>query len=233
MSEVLRSGSDAVVAGAAGSVDAKAVRVLHLFKYFRPDFTGDGLYFEKLFPRLERRGIRNEVIAGRTRAVPGAARTPGVRLFGRGTASEFNVSMLLWFVANAWRFDVVHMHSAVDRLFMYHVVGRLFGCLVVQSCTLDDGLGRLIDSYSKAYRGVVRWLCGMITDVVTISPRLYADTVGVARGGGFISFRRGWRFRTMPERRSGRASAAGWDWGLRIRCCCSWGGCARGRTRGS
>jgi hypothetical protein len=31
---------------------AKPVRVLHLFLRFRPQFAGDGLYFEKLWPGL-------------------------------------------------------------------------------------------------------------------------------------------------------------------------------------
>ena len=86
---------------------AKPVSVLHLFKHFRPDFTGDGLYLEKLMPLLERRGIRNVVAAKLTRA--DGPRAASVRLFGHGKAGPFNPFLALWLLANAWRFDVVHL----------------------------------------------------------------------------------------------------------------------------
>ena len=186
--------SDAVDPGAtfgtpaslAGFTKAKArataatpVKVLHMFKYFRPDFTGDGIYFEKLIPLLERRGIRNDVTAEITRADSGNGGKTTARLFGCGRMAAFNPLLLLWFLVNAWRYDVVHMHSAIDRYFVYHMIARFFGCRVVQSCTLDDGLGSLVGGYRPAYRNVIRRLCGLIDDVVAISPRLYRDTLTV------------------------------------------------------
>ena len=157
-------------------VSASPVIVLHVFKYFRPDFTGDGLYLEKLIPLLERHGVENEVIAETTRPIPGAI---GARLFGRGGSRLFNPLMFLWFLVNAWRFDVVHFHSAVDRHFLYHLIARIFGCRVVQSCTLDDGLGSLVRGYRPAYRRIARRLSLLIDDVVAISPQLHQDSLEV------------------------------------------------------
>ena len=159
---------------------ASAIRVLHLFKHFRPDFTGDGLYLEKLIPLLDRFGIRNDVAAEQTRAVPGQAH---VRLFGRGSTRLGNPLMLLWFLLTAWRYHVVHLHSAVDRYFAYHLIGRLFGCRVVQSCTLDDGMDALVNSYRPGFRPIARHLCRLITDVVAISPALYTDTRQITPAG--------------------------------------------------
>lgn len=158
---------------------------MHLFKYFRPDFTGDGLYLEKLDPLLQAHGVVNTVAAEITRGPssrPGQARPSfAVRLFGTGRHGTFNPLLLLWFTANAWRFDVVHVHSAIDRHFLYHLIARLFLCRVVHSCTLEDGLGTLVQGYRPAYRRLVRLLCRAITDVVAISPRLYDDSLQVAR----------------------------------------------------
>ena len=181
MSESLARYEPAPVQAASGRL-AAPIRVLHLFKYFRPDFTGDGLYFEKMFPHLARHGIHNAVAADRTRRPPGAIGN-GVRLFGAGRIGLFNPRMLVWVAANAWRFDVVHFHSAVDRHFLYHLIARLSGARVVQSCTLDDGMGSVIDGYRPRHRGLVRRLCRLIDDVVAISPGLYADSLAVMRQG--------------------------------------------------
>lgn len=181
MSDALRSFDDAgTCVGVQAQAAAHPVAVLHVFRYFRPDFTGDGLYFEKLIPKLARQGVRNEVIAAVTRATPDAPPADGVRLFGRGGNTYFNLAMMVWFVGNAWRFDVVHLHSAIDRMFAYHIVARLSGCRIVQSCTLDDSLRSVVQGYSAPYRWIVRRLCGLIDDVVAISPRLHAESLAAA-----------------------------------------------------
>ena len=161
----------------------RSVSVLHVFKYFRPDFTGDGLYFEKLIPLLACRGVGAEVAAETTRRRESAPRGVRVRLFGRWHIGQVNPVMLLWFIANAWRYDVVHMHSPVDRHFAYHLVAKMFGCRVMQSCTLDDGLDTVIAGYRPAYRPLVRLLCRLIDDVVAISPRLFDDSRVMAPAG--------------------------------------------------
>ena len=164
-------------ASRAAPAVGQPVEVLHLFKYFRPDFTGDGLYLEKLLPLLEHQGVRNDVAAVVTR--PGG--TPSrARRYRSGRPGGFNPLMLLWFLANAWRYDVVHFHAAIDRHFLYHLIAWTFRCRIVQSCTLEDGLDMLVHGYRPRFRAIVRRLCGLIDDVVAISPALYEDTLRVA-----------------------------------------------------
>jgi glycosyltransferase involved in cell wall biosynthesis len=163
-------------AGHRAHIAQPPLRVLHLFKYFRPDFTGDGIYLEKLIPHLERASVRNDVAAEFTR--PGTAAS-SARLFGRFHFALFNPAMFLWFLLHVWRYDVIHFHTAVDRHFLYHLIARAAGRRVVQSCTLDDGIGSLVAGYRAGFRRVVRRLCGLIHDVVAISPALASDSVRV------------------------------------------------------
>ena len=152
---------------------ARPIKVIHLFKYFRPDFTGDGLYLEKLIPILEQEGVHSDVAADVTRPSPTQTRA---HLFGHASTKLLNPLLLLWFALNAWRYDVAHLHSAIDRHFLYPLIARLSGCRVVQSCTLDDGIHSLVHSYRPRFQGLIRRLCSLINDVIAISPALYEDS---------------------------------------------------------
>jgi len=166
-----------------GFAGARPLSVLHVFKYFRPDFTGEGLYLEKLAPRLAALGISSSVVATVTAADPAMnypheIGTP--RFFGRpAPGPRAKAPLALWFGHNAPRYDVVHFHSPVSRHFALHVIAKASGCRIVQTCTLDDGLGTLVASYRQSYRAVARRLCGLIDDVVAISPKLHSDSVAV------------------------------------------------------
>ncbi len=180
-----------VASSPAEPCDLRALSVLHVLRYFRPDFTGEGIYLEKLAPLLTTRGIASEVVAEVTRPAGGAASLSGLgepRLLGRGRRTSAmpywpNLAMLTWFVRNVSRFDLVHFHSAVDRMFLLHAIARAAGCRVVQSSTLDDGLGSVVDGYRAAFRPMARRLCGLIDASVAISPRLCSDSARVAAAG--------------------------------------------------
>ncbi len=160
------------------------VRVLHIFRYFRPDFTGEGLYLEKLAAHLQRDGISADVIVERTSSpahpvdVPAITRTV---YFGTGDSRPRQIypAMTAWMVANVRKYDVVHFHAQLDRLFAFHLIARLAGRRVVQSSTLDDGLGAIVDSYKPVYRPLLRRLCHLIDRAVGISPRLHCDSLRV------------------------------------------------------
>ncbi|HEX3349952.1 MAG TPA: glycosyltransferase family 4 protein [Acetobacteraceae bacterium] len=158
--------------------------MLHVFSYFRPDFTGEGLYLEKLAQHLQALGIEGDVLVGRTKAArhiePGGALR--LRIYfgdGRTKLRLFYPAMLAWFGVNAWRYGVVHFHGAVDRLFLFHLVARAFGCRVVHSSTLDDGLGSLVNGYRKRFRRITRLLCRSIDAAISISPYLYQDSLTI------------------------------------------------------
>lgn len=170
--------------GRRAAIETKPVRVLHVLKYFRPDFTGEGLYLEKMsyymrLGHIDCSVVVTETCAAASSGYPEAIGTP--LMFGRRSrrGGYFNVRLILWFLRHANGFAVVHFHSAVDRHFILHAIARMSGCQVVQSCTLDDSLGRLVQGYRASYRWTVRRLCRLIDDMVAISPALYTDCLTV------------------------------------------------------
>lgn len=180
----IREHGRAALAKPTRAATGRSLSVLHVFKYFRPDFTGEGLYIEKLATRLAALGISSSVMATVTQADPATSYPPEIgtpRFFGRPTLPGplAKVPLALWFTRNAPRHDVIHFHSPVSRHFVLHSIARTSGCRIVQTCTLDDGLGTLVASYRKGYRTMARRLCGLIDDVVAISPRLHADSLAV------------------------------------------------------
>jgi glycosyltransferase involved in cell wall biosynthesis len=164
--------------------DATGTRLLHVFRYFRPDFTGEGLYFEKLAPLLAERGIRSEVVVAAHAPGEASGPRPGIeavhRLVDPGRPRAWgNRALLRWLAGHARRFDVMHLHCMVDRLFIPQLVGRAAGHRVVQSFTLDDSPGWLVDGYQPVFRPVARLLVGAIDHGVAISPRLAEDALRV------------------------------------------------------
>jgi glycosyltransferase involved in cell wall biosynthesis len=162
--------------------------VLHVFRYFRPDFTGEGIYLEKLAPLLAARGIASDVVVAATAAPAVAPRPAGIgtiRYFGRvgDDRPRPNPRLLWWVLRHAGRYRVVHLHAMVDRLFLVPVLARLRGCRVIQSCTLDDGIGRVLGSYRGWRRAVARRLVRSLHMVVAISPGLAEDSRRVLPAG--------------------------------------------------
>ena len=159
--------------------------VLHVFRYFRPDFTGEGLYVEKLARHLSALGIESDIVVSATcpPAPPPAGLAPmtgigRVRFFGRPRQSDPTADprLLAWLLRHVRDYDVVHLHAQVDRYFLVPLLARLAGRRVIQSCTLDDGLGRVIGSYRGWRRPIARMLCRAVQEVVAISPRLAEDS---------------------------------------------------------
>ncbi|HEY3638885.1 MAG TPA: glycosyltransferase family 4 protein [Rhizomicrobium sp.] len=160
------------------------VRVLHVYSYFRPDFTGEGVYLEKLAAHLQNRSISTEVVAAVTpppRSPQTIAPLHNVRFFGSPGRRAFYVNwkMVLWFAGNIRKYDVVHFHAWVDRVFLYHLLAFVSCRPIIQSCTLDDSMGRHIEGYREFYRPLVRRLSRTIDLMVAISPKLYSDCLSV------------------------------------------------------
>lgn len=182
LAEPFREGAERGVKRPRRGTLRRPPKVLHIFRRFRPEFTGEGLYLEKLAVHLARRGVPSDVIVEATAPPAHAAQTPGlgsVRFFGRDRGPRpVNLAMLAWLAFHAKGYDAVHFHCAVDRYFLPQLVVKLAGCRVVQSCTLDDGIGSLVASYRPAFRGVIGRLCRLIDVAVAISPRLHEDSAG-------------------------------------------------------
>jgi glycosyltransferase involved in cell wall biosynthesis len=76
-------------------------------------------------------------------------------------------------------YDVVHLHAQIDRFFLPQMIARLAGRRVIQSCTLADGMGHVLDSYRRGKRLVRQLLRATIDAAVTISPALRDDSLRV------------------------------------------------------
>jgi glycosyltransferase involved in cell wall biosynthesis len=158
------------------AADKRRLRVLHVYRRFHPDYTGDGIYYTRLIPHLEAGGIANEVLAFETTTPEGAATAAveGIPVHylanRRGGASE--LALARWMLRNIGRFDIVHLHSHVDRRFTSYALARLRGRPVLFSCTLDDSPTQLLAEYQPYNRPLVRLLLNTITTFVVISPHL-------------------------------------------------------------
>jgi glycosyltransferase involved in cell wall biosynthesis len=152
------------------------VAVLHVFSYFNPDFTGEGIYLTKLMRHLHAAGVSGDVVAARSRGVAPEVTDGHSRVwyFGRGdrSAGFANLRMLWWLAFNLGRYDVVHFHAWVDRYLLCHLLAKLFGRPVVHSCTLDDSISHVVGTYRPAYRPLMRRLVRLIDKMIAISPRL-------------------------------------------------------------
>jgi glycosyltransferase involved in cell wall biosynthesis len=163
----------------------RAQTVLHVFTYFRPDFTGEGIYLTNLLPDLAAGGIGSEVLVQRTdprgpRVVHAAVPTPHTvhYLVARRKALR-HLRLFGWMLRRGGAYGIVHFHSFGDRYFLGALAARLHGAKVVQSSTLDDGPGAVLASYRPLFRPLVRQLFRLVDVFLSISPKLYADGVGV------------------------------------------------------
>lgn len=159
-----------------------ALRVLHLFPYFRPDFTGDGVYWERLQPLLNDMAVCAEVLAIRSAPPTPAsdnARNPkgafqAVHYLGtgqrRGLAEDIALFRSLGPLID--RVDLLHLHGACGRGFAAQLRATLARIPVLQSCTLDDSPAEIVASYSPLFRPAARRMMRLVDAFVAISPAL-------------------------------------------------------------
>lgn len=155
-------------------------RVLHVFKYFRPQFTGEGIFTERLahaFAAL-RPDVAHEVMVTTTRAPAGTSPPEHLSAVhylsgGAGTASQKEIAA--WLSRHAGRYAAVHYHTHVDRTFAGSLLLKLKGCRLILSATLDDSIEGLLLTYRRRLRPLIRQLFRLIDRFVAISPKLYAE----------------------------------------------------------
>lgn len=159
-------------------------RVLHVFKYFRPDFTGEGIFLERLAPVFQRLrpDVVHEVAVTTTGRPQNFAPPPGlaaVHFLSEG-GPVGQTKLVGWLACHATRFSTVHYHTHVDRSFAASALLRIFRRRVVLSATLDDSIPGLVGTYRPLFRPLVRVLSRMISMFVAISPRLFVENNQVA-----------------------------------------------------
>jgi glycosyltransferase involved in cell wall biosynthesis len=152
------------------------MRILHIYRRFHPDYTGDGIYYMKLIPLIAGLGIASEVLVLETRPASGATSSvhDGLRVhyLASRTADPGVRSVLRWLLVNIWKFDILHVHSHTDRWFLAYIFARLCGRRVIFSCSLNDSPTQLLAGYQPRYRWAAALLSHSINTFVVISPHL-------------------------------------------------------------
>ncbi|WP_149538482.1 glycosyltransferase [Siccirubricoccus phaeus] len=166
----------------------RRLRVLHLYRRFHPDYTGDGIYFMRLIPLLRALGSEHAVLAYETRPADGAASAlhQGVPVHYLGARPDRRgwLALMRWLLLHLRHYEVLHLHSHVDRHCAAYLLARLLGVRVIFSCTLNDSPTELLEQYRPRNRGVIRLLLHAISAYVVISPQLLRralETTGPAR----------------------------------------------------
>lgn len=160
----------------------KQSRVLHVFKYFRPQFAGEGIFLERLaqvFARL-RPDVAHEVAVTVTPRPPSIAPPPGLAAVHyltspRDKRAATQARQFLWTARNVRRYDAVHYHTHTDRTFLACAALKLSGVRLVLSATLDDSIEGLLRTYRPLFRPLVRRLADLFDCHVAISPKLYKE----------------------------------------------------------
>jgi len=170
------------------------MRVLHLFPRFRPNFAGDGLYFEKLWPHLAATGGGHDVVVFTTPApaeIPPVA-APGMNLiYLRRSETESVRAVLLryylWLLRNIRRYDIIHARTHIDRFFVSNWIARLAGVRFIYSATLDDSPPYILKTYRPSLWRFVAWaMRTTIARLVVLNRRLYDESAAFMRVPGHV-----------------------------------------------
>ncbi len=110
-------------------------RVLHVNRVFRPDFSGEGIFIEKLSPVMDLldNNVRHDLLALDTQGSNDdyyhCSSVEKVFYLGMKDRSfrfsYFVVSLFL--LSKVFKYDVLHFHSHVDRYFIVSLIYKLFG----------------------------------------------------------------------------------------------------------
>lgn len=164
----------------------RPVRVLHVLKYYRPDFSGEGIFLERssavmqeLAPSVEHHLLVTHTIRPTdcTEAAACSTLPRIVYLSGRplGPLAR-HLAMIMWFVLNLYRYHTIHFRTHVDWYFFTYLMARVAGRRIVLSATLDDSLPVLIRQYRPWLRTLAARGFKLFNAYVSISPKLQAET---------------------------------------------------------
>ena len=151
------------------------IRVAHLYRRFRPDFTGDGIFYARLIPLMAEANSSHTVVVFETlRPTDPIPSDFPVHYLTDGSGERPRFSLICWLWAHARNFDVLHIHSHVDRTFLSYWLARVLGLRVIYSSTLEDSANEMLSRYRPSFRILARRLIRGINHFVGISPRLYS-----------------------------------------------------------
>lgn len=168
----------------------KPMRVLHVLKCYRPEFTGEGVFLERssavmheLAPEVE-----HELLVTHTpqpEDVRDAAACSTLRRVVYMSPRPLGVwrqhlSMAWWLLLHVRRYETVHFRTHTDWYFVSYLLVRLAGRRLVLSATLDDSLPVLVRQYRPSLRGLAARGFALFHNFISISPKLYSETRSMA-----------------------------------------------------
>lgn len=166
-------------------------RVLHLLKYYRPAFTGEGVFLERSSAVMQELApdVEHELLVTHTPRPDDPGESAACSTLTRvayltaGPISEVRRHLLLlwWLLRHLHRYDAVHVRTHTDWYFMGYLLARLLGRRLVLSATLDDSLPVIIGWYRSRLRPLAALGFRLFHAYVSISPRLHAETRAHAR----------------------------------------------------
>lgn len=163
-------------------------RVLHILKYYRPDFTGEGVFLERCSAVMQELagGVEHDLLVTHTPRPDDPGETATCSTLSRviyltsGPVGEGrrHAALFAWCAANLHRYDTVHVRTHADWYFLSYALARLFGRRLVLSATLDDSLPVLVSRYRPSLRRLAARGFGLFQHYVSISPKLQQETLG-------------------------------------------------------
>lgn len=93
------------------------------------------------------------------------------------------LTLLLWFLRNLYRYDTVHVRTHADWYFLSYITAKLTGRRLVLSSTLDDSVPVLIGCYRRSIRSLVSRLFRLFDDIISVNPRLQQESTTVMPAG--------------------------------------------------
>lgn len=163
-------------------------RVLHVLKFYRPDFTGEGVFLERSSAVMQELAgeVEHELLVTHTHRpqdpIAACNMLRRVSHLTRGPVSAAGREWRLcwWFLRNLRRFDTVHFRTHADWYFLSCLMTRLAGRRLVLSATLDDSLPVLIGHYRPSLRGWAARGFKIFDAFIAISPKLQRENLEVA-----------------------------------------------------
>ena len=162
-------------------------RVLHVLKYYRPAFTGEGVFLERCSAVMQEvaPGVGHDLLVTHTPRPADPHEAAACSTLGRVvhltrrpmSAIGREAAIVWWFLRNIHRYDTVHFRTHADWYFLSYLLTRLVGRRLVLSATLDDSLPVLTSQYRAALRPLAARAFRLFDAYVSISPKLMEETL--------------------------------------------------------
>jgi glycosyltransferase involved in cell wall biosynthesis len=163
-------------------------RVLHVLKYYRPAFTGEGVFLERSSAVMQEIApeVEHELLVTHTPRPADPREAATCSTLSRVTylspralpAPALHARLAAWFAANMHRFDVVHFRTHADWYFAGPMLAKLRDKRLVLSATLDDSVPVLVNRYRPRLRPWASRGFGLFDAFLSISPKLDRETRG-------------------------------------------------------